>query len=414
MLKSPSCLPNMSEVAPRAKVLPALPPSLAEIEAATKRRGGFPPRLQTQQAVWTAHVNQVGARVPGVQIAGGGEALHLGELSPGCQACKAGQWDCIFTHTACNLNCRFCLQPQIATRRRFGSVFGSSPAAVAVTHARVHITGVSFSGGEPLLDRAGLLDWIRSLNAHDPSKYYWAYTNGLLLQDGDLEQLAQAGLKELRFNLAASGYDNPGVLKRLAEAARILTAVTVEIPAIPEDGPKVLRQLEVWSAAGVRYLNLHELMHEAGTNSAELPGLRIAQLMDDGHTNSVHPFSRALTLAVMEKVAREGLPLHVNDCSMQSKALQVRQRRRALAPLFKQAHEELLGADLLESACACSATEVIWFRLGEIGAMQRHYPDHRFFRVVRKAPLAPSEPPCWTDFEPLLVSRHCLSPQSLP
>lgn len=392
---------NASGPSPAAETLPALPAELAEIRTATQRCSEWRSRLPTQHAVWTSHVDQVRRRVPGVQIAGAGEALHLRELSPGCQACKAGQWDCIFTQTACNLNCTFCLQPQTTRLRRFGSVLGASPAAVAAAHARVGISGVSFSGGEPLLDRAGLLEWIRALSTHDPAKYYWAYTNGLLLEDGDLAQLAEAGLHELRFNLAASGYDHPGVLKRLAEAAHTLAAVTVEIPAIPEDAPQVLRNLETWAAAGVRYLNLHELMHEAGTNSAELPGLRVAQLMDDGHANSVHPFSRALTLAVMEKVVRDGLPLHVNDCSMQSKALQLRQRRRALASLFKQPHEDLCGADQLESACACSTQDVVWFRLAELGTMQHRHPDRRFFRVVRKAPLDCNEPPLWTDLESL-------------
>jgi pyruvate formate-lyase activating enzyme-like uncharacterized protein len=391
----------MTARSPQSKPAPKLPPSLAEILAATRRRAELQPCLRTQQAAWAAHVQLARQRVPDVRISGDGEALHVGALSPGCQACKAGQWDCIFTHTACNLNCGFCLQPKAPGQRRFGSVLGSSPAEVAGMHARARITGVGFSGGEPLLDRAGLLGWIRGLKAHGPTKYYWAYTNGLLLRDGDLEQLAEAGLDELRFNLAASGYDHPVVLQRLAEAARVLPAVTVEIPAVPEDAPKVFQGLAAWSSAGVRYLNLHELMHEPGTNSGDLPGLRLAQWMDDGHANSVHPFSRGFTLAVMERVVRERLPLHVNDCSMQSKALQLRQRRRSLAPLFKQPYEDLVGEDSLESACARSGNQVTWLNLAEVSAMRCRHPRHQFFRAVRKAPLARNEPSRWTSLEPL-------------
>jgi pyruvate formate-lyase activating enzyme-like uncharacterized protein len=378
-----------------------LPPALVPIADACRQRREIQAAQIIQLAAGRAHVAETRQRVPKVSVSGDGETLYLGELSPGCQACKSGVWDCIFTHTTCNVDCSFCLLPKNSAHRRFGSVFGNTPAEADQNHRKTRIEGISFSGGEPLLDRVGLLSWLRWFRAHAPEKYYWVYTNGLVLRDGDIAQLAAAGLNEIRFNLAASGYDHPVVMKRVAEASALLPAATIEIPAIPEDRLKVLHSLASWSAAGVRFLNLHELMFEEGTNSGDLPGPRLNYLTEDGHRCTVHPFSRSLALAVMETVARERLPLSVNDCSMQSKALQLRGRRRCLAPLFKQPHEELAHEDKLESACGILGEEVLHCRRSDLDTARALYPRHRWFCLARKAPLSPLEPPCWTEFEPL-------------
>jgi pyruvate formate-lyase activating enzyme-like uncharacterized protein len=355
--------------------------------------------LDTFRRTWQQYVAEVRRRVPTACIEADGEIVYLGDLSPGCQACKDGTWDCIFTTMRCNLDCTFCYSPHAIPSDYAGSVFGSTPEQIAANHAKTHITGVSFSGGEPFLDVQGLFQWIAAFKSRWPDKYTWVYTNGLLADEGSLRRLGELGVDEIRFNAAATGYDHPAVMENVSAAARLIPNVTVEIPAIPDDADKLLSCLAVWSAAGVRFLNLHELIYEPGTNSASMLGARRTVVTEDGHTSAINPDSRALTLAVMAKVQEEGLPLSINDCSLQSKLRQLRGRRRCLAPLVKAAHERLAGDRVYESTCACRGEEVLFFHPDELEAMRRRYPDHRFFRLVRTAPLFIDDKGRWVAFE---------------
>lgn len=362
--------------------------------------------LDGLRPAWEAHVAQVQAEIPGVHIEGDGEALYLGELSPGCQACKEGTWDCIFTTMRCNLDCDFCYSPHAIPRDYSGSLLGSTPEEIAQNHAKTCITGISFSGGEPFAEPESLFGWVRWFTARFPDRYYWVYTNGLLAEEEKLRRLVELGVDEVRFNLAATGYDHPVALANLSAAARLLPHVTVEIPAIPDHADKLLSSLAGWVARGVQFLNLHELMYEPGTNSATLPGPRQEVITADGHCSAVHPGSRALTLAVMRRVQEEGLPLAVNDCSLPSKLRQLRGRRKSLAPLVQAPYEKLVGGQTYESCCAWRSEEdYFFFPPDSLAEARRLFPLYRFVRLVRTAPLSVHDPGRWIRFEELSASE---------
>jgi len=380
----------------------SLPARLRAIyEEVTRFRQEEPSNLETLQQDWTDHVSHARQEVCDVTVEAGGEILYLHDLSPGCRACKEGTWDCIFTTMACNLNCEFCYSPHAIPREYAGSVFGGTPEQIAEQYARTHITGVSFSGGEPFTDVPGLLGWITWFRGHYPDRYYWVYTNGLLADEEPLRQLGELGVDEIRFNAAATGYDHPTVMRNMAAAARFIPHVTVEVPAIPEHASRLLSSLAAWSAAGVRFLNLHELMYEPGTNSASLPGARRAVVTADGHHTEIHPASRMLTLAVMKRVQAEGLPLAVNDCSLQSKLRQLRGRRRSLAPLVLAPYERLVADQVCECGCAWRGDEVHFFHLDSLGQMRQQVPSYDFARLARTAPLSLHDRGRWVAFERL-------------
>ena len=376
-----------------------LPARLRAIGEEVDRFRKTPSNLESLQPVWRRHVEETRACLPGVHIEAGGEVVYLGKLSPGCRACKDGAWDCVFTTMRCNLDCAFCYSPHAIPRDYAGSAFGSTPDEIAANHARTHITGISFSGGEPFVDPQGLFDWVAALTDRRPEAYTWVYTNGLLAIDGHLRRLAELGIDEIRFNTAAAGYDHPTVMKHIAVAACLIPNVTVEIPAIPDDGDKLISCLGTWCTAGVRFLNLHELMYEPGTNAATMPGARQPVITADGHCSAIDPDSRALTLRVMIKVQEESLPLSVNDCSLQSKLRQLRGRRCSLAPLIKADHERLVGGQVYESYCAYRGEEVRSFHPDRLGEMRERYPDHRFARLARAAPLSIENEGRWVAFE---------------
>jgi pyruvate formate-lyase activating enzyme-like uncharacterized protein len=383
-----------------------MPTSLTRIREAVHQFRPEQSQLATCQQRWKHwwqdYVAQASQQISNIHIEDGGEVAYLGQLSPGCQACKNGTWDCIFTTMRCNLNCNFCCSPQAIAKDYAGSAFGSSPGQILENHTKTTITGISFSGGDPFVDKQKLFNWINQFRKHAPQKYMWLYTNGVLITQADLQKLQELEIDEIRFNLAATGYNNSRVMKNLACAVQLIPNVTVEIPAIPEHARKVLTSLGVWASLGVKYLNLHELMYEEETNAASMPGPRCLLILDDGHRTAVNSESRFLTLAVMKKVQNDNLPLSINDCSMQSKVRQLRGRRRSLAPLLKEPYEKLGQDEIYECYCAYRGQEDYFFlHPDSIHNVRRAYPDYQYVRLARTAPLSTKDRGQWIAFEPI-------------
>jgi pyruvate formate-lyase activating enzyme-like uncharacterized protein len=350
-------------------------------------------------AAWKAQVAGIREAAPSAQVEDGGETIRFGPLSPGCMACKAGRWDCVFVTNRCNLDCSFCLRPTAAPAVSMHSAFGKDLEQVLTRYADAGMAGVSFSGGEPLLEAESILAWLRSIRANLPGIYLWAYTNGLMLSSSLLERLAEAGLDELRFNMAAVGFQHPAVDRLLREAAARLPAVAIEIPALPAEAPRILARLEEWAAAGVKYLNLHELIYEPGTSSAALEGLRVPRVMPDGHFCEVDPRSPDLVCMIVEQAAMREIPLSINYCSLQNKWRQLRGRRRVLAPFVLRAHERLLPDGSAESACVFDAGQVEWVHPTLLDETLGAHAGRPAALVRRLLPLGLEQQGQWTDFE---------------
>ena len=349
---------------------------------------------------WQAYLQRAEQSIPGLTVRAEQRTVCLGELSPGCQACKDGTWDCLFVTKRCNLNCSFCYNPHSLKEEFTGSAFGDTPEEIANNYARTRIRGISFSGGEPFMVTERLLNWARFFRQRFPDSYLWIYTNGLLANERALEQLGELPVDEIRFNTAATGYDDPRVMERMRKAKRWFKHLTVEIPAIPEQREKVRNCLEVWVEAGVRYLNLHELLYEPGTNSWEMSGERQEICLADGHTSALHPGSREMILEIIQRVQQEGLPLNVNHCSLPNKLHQIRGRRSSLLPLTKAKEEKLVGGESLESFCLFNEQgQLLKVHPDDLPEARTCYPGLRCARLVRTAPLGLRDPGRWVRFE---------------
>jgi len=378
-----------------------LPAPVARIAAEAVRYSAGEALRGCTRELWEREVALARSQVPGVVVRDVGGTVRIGELSPGCVACKSGTWDCVFVTMRCNLSCPFCLAPDSGPPMRPHGAFGDIEESVAGYH-ETGVTGVSFSGGEPFLEPDVVLRWLETLRAALPGVYLWAYTNGTLLTSGLLERLAEAGLDELRFDLAATGYRDAAVLRALGEAVRLLPAVAVEVPAIPADREALLGSLGLWAELGVRYLNLHELVYEPGSPSGRMTGERAVRMMPDGHRCEVDPGSAGLVREVLSRVSAEGLPLGVNDCSLRSKALQLRGRRRMLAPFTMRPHERLCGEGVAESAIVFDDRVVRAVSLAERPtALENRGDSWRAARARRLLPLEVGGAGQWVGFEPL-------------
>ena len=358
------------------------------------------PKFDDLESEWEAHIAAAKSKIPSLHIEDDGEVIYLHGLSPGCQTCKDGEWDCIFLSFGCNLSCEFCYSPHDHSASKIGSAFGCDAAEIMANHDQTQITGISFSGGEPFLDKNELISWISAFTTRYPDKYFWIYTNGLLVDEESLRILGDLGVDEIRYNAAASGYSHPTVMKNIGMARQYIPNVTIEIPAIPDDKEKVISSLKVWENLGVRYLNIHELMYREGTNSGEMKGERKSFTTKNGYHTEYHPRSRATTLSVMEEVAEQGLSLAVNDCSLQSKVRQVRGRRRSLAPLMLREYEQLAADGFYETYLIYrSEDEYRFVHPSKIDEIRQRHPDYNIVRLTKTAPVSVADPGRWISYE---------------
>jgi pyruvate formate-lyase activating enzyme-like uncharacterized protein len=344
-------------------------------------------------AGWEGFVKDLRSRVPSAQVADDGATIYLGKLSPGCGHCKRGTWDCIFVTKQCNLACSFCCSAKTTPRKGFVSALGKSVEQLIQNYQTVGIGGVSLSGGEALLEPEQTFSLLEALRKRWRGKYLWLYTNGLLLRPETIERLADLGLDEIRFNAAATGYDDPIVLQTMAHAAHRIPAVTVEIPAIPSDADKLVACLVPWSDAGVTYLNLHELMREGNSHSAGLQGEFRQVVLADGHLTDISIASRDVAVQVMQTVVDGNIPLNVNLCSLANKLLQLRGRRRNLAVLCADPHQRVVDGEYLDTVLACTSREDYQFvHPDEIPRLRSDGRARRLFLIRRTAPLSLEDP----------------------
>lgn len=186
-----------------------------------------------------------------------GTKLDCNGLSPGCRCCGDGGWSCLFVNGRCNGRCFYCptAQDDDGPPVTNGLAF-SSPGDYAAYVAALGFSGVSISGGEPLMTPDLTLSYLSAVRQRcGDSIHLWLYTNGTLLTPDLCSRLRDAGLNEIRFDLGAVRYH----LKKLRLAVGRIPTVTVEIPAVPEDEELLRIKMAEMADAGVNHLNLHQM-----------------------------------------------------------------------------------------------------------------------------------------------------------
>ena len=238
-----------------------------------------------------------------------GTKVNCDGLSPGCQRCGDGGWSCLFVNGRCNGRCFYCptAQDDYGPPTTNGLAF-TSPQDYAAYVAALGFSGVSISGGEPLLTPDLTLSYLSAVRKRcGDDVHLWLYTNGTMLTADLCGRLRDAGLDEIRVDLGAVRYH----LKKLRLAVGCIPTVTVEIPAVPEDEDLLRLKLVEMAEAGVNHLNLHQM---------RLTPYNFGPLTKRGYT-----FLHGEKVTVLESELcalrtvrfglEQGIPLPVNYCS---------------------------------------------------------------------------------------------------
>jgi pyruvate formate-lyase activating enzyme-like uncharacterized protein len=238
-----------------------------------------------------------------------GTKVDCNGLAPGCRRCGDGGWSCLFVNGRCNGHCFYCptAQDDDGPPVTNGLAF-TSPDDYASYVAALGFSGVSISGGEPLMTPDLTLAYLSAVRKRcGDGVHLWLYTNGTLLTADLCSRLRDAGLNEIRFDLGAVRYN----LKKLRLAVGCIPTVTVEIPAVPEDEGLLKLKMAEMAEAGVNHLNLHQM---------RLTPYNFGPLTERGyiflHGEKVTSLESELCALRMVRFGLEhGIPLPVNYCS---------------------------------------------------------------------------------------------------
>ncbi|MBE9487979.1 MAG: radical SAM protein [Bacteroidetes bacterium] len=246
------------------------------------------------------------------------------KLSPGCMACKTGGWLCVFIGNRCNCTCPNCPNPTVNKGEDISVASGVNGTVdidrILSLLEKSYYKGVGVSGGEPLLYMDKLVDWVTKIKAKFPNIYVWNYTNGIYATEENLKRLADAGLDEIRFDLAADNYSDL-VLNNMKLATEIIPSVGIEVPVILEQYNDLIKAVDFADKCGVKYLNLHDIfvnekMYKNGLGGHVLFFDKISKIQRDIFS------SEMLIYKVFRHIKDNELNIVPNDCTLINMQLQ--------------------------------------------------------------------------------------------
>lgn len=253
------------------------------------------------------------ARVSDLRFHESYQAISTGSLTPGCEICTRMAHMVVQLGFRCNARCPFCFLDVTDSGSADGPEDSVWKGIFQHFDSRKHtLEGVSFSGGEPLLYMADLDACVTAMRQARPDLYFWIYTNGILADEEHLNRLAELGISEIRFNLAATDYGSQ-VVKNVERARGGFEYVVVEVPAYPKQKAQLLACLRELDRIGIDQLNLQELLI-TNANMRRLDGEGYATGML--HLKKYFLYgSRRMTYEVMEHCREHAYGFTVNDCS---------------------------------------------------------------------------------------------------
>ena len=258
-------------------------------------------------------------------------------LSPGCQSCKDGRWICVFPGFTCNAQCKFC--PRLTEDMVKNPTMSRSALdrlREAIDTQNDQISGISVSGGEIFYKNYDiakeLIEWA---GRRYPHIYLWAYTNGIAASGDNMRELRDLGLKELRFNLAATDFNQDIIDKIRDQAVKIFPWISVEVPIYDESFHHLVNREKLKELAdiGVKQLNLAEIRVPSPESTADKDISPAARHFLNNEKLYRFDFmsievlsvvkSRLYTYDVFDYAHSRNIDIRINDCSQEAKALQI-------------------------------------------------------------------------------------------
>lgn len=254
-----------------------------------------------------------------LQYHANGGAVHLGQISPGCEKCYRGDtWHGggVQLGAKCMSNCSVCYY-----NRNRGEQSQEEKNGIISDHFYYYLNGIKSkafayqSSGETLIyidDLEKVMSIHRSMDADQGNQmYHHLYTNGILANDTVLERLKEGGVHELRFHFTASN-SSEEVIKNMYRAAKMGFAITIEEPAYPPNRKQIFDLLPILEDVAGKHLDMVEVSlteHNIPDIEKEYPEVEYYR------DYLTHVYDQGLTYDVMEEVVEKGYNFSVMDCN---------------------------------------------------------------------------------------------------
>ncbi len=267
-------------------------------------------------------------RFKGALSCNGGASFSINGLSSACCACTGdGGSKTFFLSLQCNRSCYFCFNANQGDYDERCELNRDWKQEVdAFVESCETVSHIGLTGGEPLLHKEEALAFLSYVRECCPQVHTRLYTAGDFLDEACLQDLAVAGLSELRLSIKLDDDPVETVLARLTLAKRYLSDVMVEMPVIPGTGAQMRHLLREFDALGIFGINLLEFCYpmndwaEFGNRGFAVKNPPFKVLYDYGYAGGV-PIagSELLCLELLEFAIDEGLSLGVHYCSVDNK-----------------------------------------------------------------------------------------------
>ena len=266
----------------------------------------------------------------GARVRNGGASVVLGPMSVACVACTGPCVSRSFALTNnCHRDCFFCFNPNqedfaywcehpFPWRRQLDDLAAEPVAPVCI----------ALTGGEPLLMANEAVAFFARAAELFPQAHLRLYTSGDLLTRELLDQLAEAGLDEIRFSVKQD--DEPRMLEKVFErmtwAREVIPTIMVEMPVIPGTEAFMEELLARLDGLGVDGINLLEFAY-AMWNWPVFASLGLTLRNPPHRVFFDYTYAGALAVEGSEEAClrlmlwarRQGLKLSMHYCSLENK-----------------------------------------------------------------------------------------------
>ncbi|MGE4272626.1 MAG: radical SAM protein [Desulfitobacterium sp.] len=251
-------------------------------------------------------------------------------ISSACEICQKGMGTVTFyISLRCHRNCYFCFNPNQEDYEHYTQHKRNVVEELSqLLKQGQKFSHIALTGGEPLLHKQEMLDFFRTVQEKTPKTHTRLYTSGDFLDQEILQNLKEAGLKEIRFSIKMEDPEpfKKEVYDRIALSKEFIPAVMVEMPVLPgslKEMKDVLLELERIGIAGINLLELCFPFHNA--EDFRKRGFKIKNppfkvLYDYWYAGGL-PISRSELecLELMEFALEQQLSIGVHYCSLENK-----------------------------------------------------------------------------------------------
>lgn len=256
--------------------------------------------------------------------------LSNGKISSACEACQTGTGSfTTFVSLKCHRDCYFCFNKNQDNYHFYVTNHKNvNKELTDLLENGVRLAHLAITGGEPLLHKEEVIDFMKTASEKTPETYTRLYTAGDLLDEQTLQSLQQYDLNEIRFSIKMedSEQKHRHIFSKIALAKKYIPKVLVEMPVIPgtdEAMKQLLLKLEELDIFGINLLEFCfplENAHAFQERGFELKNPPYEVFYNYWYAGGLAVAgSEQLCLELVQFAIDEELTLGVHYCSLENK-----------------------------------------------------------------------------------------------